>query len=181
MTMWPNWADLVIVIFLVRASYVGLVHGLLIEILCFLSAVTVSALTINYWSVVNRYLQKWTPFSQQITEVIACVLLFLTLILIARMFIRSVNTLFKWEQINGFIQGVSFLVGAFRGLWWAGILLLALSMSGLGGIEESIAQRSIFASELVPLSNKGVRYVASRFPGARYRTTTLIPSVKRRD
>ena len=176
MTIWPNWVDLVILTIVFRACYNGFGRGVLTEFLSLIGAVSVTAVTLNYFNPVRTALQ---PLLGWIPPHIAAVLLFwgffLLLLLACHAFMRRLTDVVKWERIHWVFQGIGLFLGGVRGLWWAGLIVVALSSSGLVSLRDSVEQQSLVGPGLLAVSRPALERVADRFPGAEGRLATLVP------
>lgn len=179
MTIWPNWVDLVVVIAVLRTSYNGFGRGLLAELLSAAAAVCVTSLTVNYWSVTKGWLQGWISMHEVVAAPLVFWVLFLSLVVVTRLGIRRITDVLKWERLHWMVQGIGFVVGAFRGLWWMGFLLLMLSLSGVVYLQESVDKRSVIGPRLLSVWRPAFVQVADRFPGALLRDKNrLVPPVR---
>lgn len=176
--VWPNWLDLVIVILVARGCYTGFAHGLVTEILTDLGAVTVTALTVNAWGVVLERLETWlTRVSSDVLAPATFWGVFLILLVGLRILLRRIAALVKWERLHWTIQGLGLVLGGVRGLWWSGVITLALTASGVPSLAGSVRERSVLGPQLVQVARTTVESVAEWFPGAQHRKPFLIPPV----
>ena len=180
MTQWPNWVDLIIIIIVLRTCYSGFGRGLLTELLSLVGAVAVTALTVNYAGMLISAVAPWMSWADPV--IVAAVVfwaLFFSLLFVGHQIIKLVTGLIKWERLHWFIQGIGIAVGALRGLWWSGFVVLVLASSGLPYLAGSVEERSIFGPRLVRLARESLTSVTDQFPGAEYRGNVLIPPVKK--
>ena len=180
MTKWPNWVDLVVIIIVFRTCYVGFGRGLLTELLSLAGAVSVTALTVNYASVVINVVRPWVLWADPtIATWVLFWAIFFGLLFAVHQLIKLVATMLKWERLHWFIQGIGIVLGALRGLWWAGLLLLAFVSSGVMYLQASVEERSILGPRLVSLSRESLERVTNQFPGVEHRGETLVPPLKK--
>ena len=178
MERWPNWVDLIVVIVILRASYNGFGRGFVAELLSLIGAVTITAVTINYWSTVRTWVSPWLAFSPEITAPMVFWVLFLTLILVMHIMLRRVADLVKWERVHWLLQSSGLFLGGLRGIWWACFILLVLASSGIPQVRESVEERSVFGSQMMKVARPNLERVIDRFPGAQQRGDVLIPPLK---
>ena len=178
MTTWPNWVDLIIVTILLRTSYNGFGHGLLTEILSLAGAVCATIFTINFSNLVTQRVSPWLWFNQTIAGFVIFVALFLMLIYVVHVVMKRLTEIIKWERLHWAIQGLGLMIGALRGLWWCGVILTVLTLSGVTYLQESVEQRSVLGPQLAQLARVQLEQVADRFPGAALRGLVLIPPMK---
>ena len=63
-------------------------------------------------------------------------------------------------------------------MWWAGLVLVALTSSGMGYFRESAGQHSLVGSRYARVAHERLEWVADRFPGAAGRGRALIPALR---
>ena len=177
-TTWPNWVDLVIVIILLRTSYNGFGRGLLSEILSLAGAVCATIFTINGANQVTRWVSPWVWFNQTVAGFIIFIALFLILIFAVHVVIRRLTEVIKWERLHWAIQGLGLMLGALRGLWWSGVILVVLTASGITYLQESVEQRSVLGPHLARVARDSIERIADRFPGASLRGPVLVPPLR---
>jgi hypothetical protein len=105
-------------------------------------------------------------------------LLLVGLALGLRVVIRAAAAVVKWERIHWFLQGVGLFLGTLRGTWWAGLVVLAMGVSGFQYLQESVQRASLFGPHLAAAARESLIAVTDRFPGARSRVTTLVPPAR---
>ena len=175
-TTWPNWVDLIIVTIVLRTSYVGFSRGVLSELIDLIGLVSITALTVNYGEAISRSLRSQLAFDGAIVTFVVFWGFFLSLVLVARVVFRRLTAIIgKWEPIHWMIRWIGFLIGATRGLWWAGFLLVALSSSGLAYLQKSVDTRSLLGSRMINVSRQTLERVTEYFPGASQRSEAFIP------
>lgn len=178
MSTWPNWIDLIIITVSLRGSYSGFTCGFLTEILNLVGAVTVTVLSVNYASVVRDWVRPEMWPSPPLAAVVVFWGIFFSLWLSLRAIRRRLAEVIRWDRFHWFVQALGLLVGGFRGLWWAGFILLALSSSGYAALQDSIAQRSMVGPRLLTVFRTSLERLGDRFPGSEYRDSVLMPPVQ---
>lgn len=176
MTQWPNWVDLVIVSITLKTCYGGYVRGVVTELLYAVGTVALTVLSVAYWEKLAGWLQPWVAFPYHLVGVLAFVVLFLTLWVMIRVAVRSFTQIIKWERLHWLLQTIGLILGAARGLWWSGFLLLILSSSGFVYLRQSVEERSLASPKLVEVSRQTMAQLLELVPGAS-RDTILIPSI----
>lgn len=179
MTTWPNWVDLIVIIFVLRGCYVGFNSGVAAELLHGLGAVGMTAASIGYWPIVARWLQPWMgAFSPIISNLIVFWLLFLVWLFALRRLITAVLTVVKWERLHWLLQSVAVVLGGLRGLWWSGFVLIVLTSSQVVYFQASVEERSVLGPRVVELSHQYLELVSDQLPGAISRTEMPVPPMK---
>ena len=177
-TTWPNWVDLIIVTIVLRTSYIGLSRGIFSELLDLIGLVSITALTVNYGEVIGQSLRSQLALDPTIVTFAVFWGFFLSLVLVVRVVFRRLTAIIgKWEPIHWMIRWMSLAIGATRGVWWAGFLLVALTSSGVAYVQESGETRSLLGSRMIGVSRQTLERVADYFPGASQRSEALMPPV----
>ena len=179
MTVWPNWIDLIIVTTIWIIGYNGFGRGLLAELLNLIGAVSVTAVTVNYSSVVTSWLLRlplW--FSPSVSAVSAFWGLFLSVWWGVRLVLKRVANVIKWERFHWLFQGGGLVLGGLRGLWWSGFILLVFSSTGVPFLRASVEERSVLGPRVLHVFRTSLERVTDRFPGAQHRSVDLIPHVQ---
>ena len=177
MTAWPNWVDLIVVTVFLRTCYGGFGRGFLAEVLNLIGAVSATALTLNYASVVTERLRPWFWFDANVAAFLVFGGLFLISIFLVHVIVRRITDVLKWERLHWAVQGLGMVLGALRGLWWSGVILVILTSSGFAYPNDSV-EKSVLGPRLVTMSRDGIERIADRFPGAAHRGATLIPPIR---
>ena len=176
MTTWPNWVDLVVLIFVLRGCYVGFNSGIVSELLHGLGAVGVAAASIAYWPILARWLQPWMgSFNPIICNLVVFWLLFLVLIFAVRQLINVALSAVKWEKLHWLLQSVAVVLGGVRGLWWSGFMLLILTSSQVTYLQACVEDRSVLGPRVVELSHQYLELVSDRLPGSASRIEMPVP------
>ena len=177
MTNWPNWIDLIVVTILLKTCYSGFGRGFLAEVLNLIGAVSATALTLNYASVVTDWLRPWFWFDANVATFLVFGGLFLILIFVVHVIVRRMTEVLNWERLHWAVQGLGLVLGALRGLWWSGVILVVLISTGFAYLHDSV-DKSVLGPRLVTMSHESLGRIADRFPGAAYRSTTLVPPIR---
>ncbi len=179
MTVWPNWVDLLIVTIISITCYRGFGRGFLGELFNLAGAISATVLTLNYSSLVTKWLRRWVLwFNPTITAFIVFWAVFLILMVAVHMVVRRVAHLVKWEPLHWFTQAIGLTLGGLRGVWWSGFLALALSLSGFIYAQQSVEERSVLGPPLLRMYRPRLEQIADRFPGKGFRGNTLMPPAK---
>jgi len=91
---------------------------------------------------------------------------------------KRLTEVIKWERLHWAIQGLGLMLGALRGLWWSGMILVVLTASGITYLQESVEQRSVLGSHFAQVARESIQRIADRFPGASLRGPVLVPPLR---
>ena len=175
---WPNWVDLIVIIIVLSTCYNGFGRGLLTEVFSLMGAVTVTALSMNYVTVVAAWLKRWAWLAPSALTVIVFWGLFLILAAAMRVIVRRLSEVMKWERLHWIVQGMGLVLGGLRGLWWSGFILVALSSSGVTVLQQSVEERSVLGPRMLNVARNTLGRVADQFPGAKNRGLMLVPPIR---
>lgn len=173
---WPNWVDLIIVTIFLRACYGGFGRGLLAESINLMGLVAATVIAINYHGLVASWLKPGLWFEPRTGTFLVFCLTFFVVIFVVRTIVRRVSVLLEWDGLHLAVHGLGLVVGAIRGLWWAGLIVVMMTSSGFVYLRNSVRQDSMFGAGLEQLSRRTMTMVVDRFPGAGERAD-LIPRV----
>ena len=176
MTQWLNWVDLIVVTITLKMCYNGYVRGVVTELLYLAGAVALTVFSVAYWERLAGWLQPWVAFPFHMVGALSFVVLFLTLWVMIRVVIRTFTQVMKWERLHWLLQTIGLLLGALRGLWWSGFLLLVLSSTGFLYLRQSVEERSLAGPKLLEISRQTMMQLLEQIPGAS-RGSELVPSV----
>jgi len=180
-SVWPNWVDLIVVTLVFAGCYNGYGHGFAAEVLNLLGAVVVTAIAINYSPIAENWLRPWIQANPTVLSFVIFWAFFLMVWVAAKFLLRRASDLIRWERFHWAIQGLGLVLGGARGLWWAGLLLVAFTTSGFVYLRQSVIEQSVFGSRLLEPSRHVLEQTTAYFPGAQLRRPSLIPSVRPSD
>ncbi len=149
------------------------------ELLRLIGAVVVTLVVVNYASVVGGWLRPWWRIDAVLTVFLVFWGCFVVSLFIMNRLLGYATQLTTWERSHWLTQGIGLLLGALRGLWWSGLILLALSSSGFMYLQESVEERSLLGPRLLAITHDTLEQLSDSFPGAQHRGPTLIPPAKR--
>ena len=107
---------------------------------------------------------------------VSFLVLFFGGLFVTRMLMRGLSTVIKWDKLHWSLQGMGLLIGAVRGVWVAGVLLLILLSLGVDYLDTSIERRSLSAPRLASGTERVLGWTADHLPGHQARRE-LLPSV----
>ncbi len=175
--MWPNWVDLFLILIpVLRACYVGFHSGLVASLVNTLGVIGITALACQYRTLLAQWLTAWWPYNPAWLEYTCFVFILLVGLLLVHWLMRKMGTLLQWERLHWTLQGLGLLVGAVRGLWWAGLFVLIAQSWNIDYFEESVQKRSIFGPQVQAWAQDYIGQVAGLLPG-RAERTSVVPTV----
>ena len=176
MFSWPNWVDLFVITIVLTTGYRGFHRGLITGILSLLVGALFTAVVISYQGVVLSAVQPWLRTDPTVSTFLIFWCIFAVTMLVMCMALKLILRFFTWEKMNGLTQLLSLVVGLLRGSWWAGVLLLGLSSSGIDYLHKSVEERSVTAPVIVPPVRAVLEQLEAVFPGGEMHSSgSLLP------
>ncbi len=176
MTILPNWVDLVVVSLIFINGYIGLGRGLFTELLNLAGAITATVIAVNYARLVIDPLQQVLHSNSVLASFVVFWGFFLIVVILVHMVTRRLAHLLKWEPFHWFLRGLGLLLGGARGVWWAGVLLMAMNASGMLYLQESIQDRSVIGPHLLSVSRERLDAFSNFIPGRKFGEGSPFPS-----
>jgi uncharacterized membrane protein required for colicin V production len=151
----------------------------LTELLNLIGAISVTALCVNYVSVVAEWVRPWLAWIQPtLLTFIVFVILFLGLLFLVHRLLRLLSEFVKWERLYWVFEMLGLLLGCLRGLWWATLILLMFVSSGVDYLRLSVEERSVIGPRLLPKSREIFERVVDCYPGSQNQGKTLVPPMR---
>ena len=176
-SLWPNWVDLLVVILVLRTFYVGFDRGVVTEVIALTGAIGTTVLTLNY----AKAFREWDRLMFWSDSTLKTWVLFWTLFVLiglaARIIVKRLSEVLKWERAHWMTQTLGGILAAARALWWSAFILVVLTSSGISALEQSVAEHSQIGSRWLGRSRDALLQVANRFPGSQQRGEPLIPPI----
>lgn len=138
-----NWVDIIILILLLRTSYVGFIQGLSYEILTLIGIITAVVLAIHNYKHVGRFFINHLNLPVEFSNFLSFLILVFGVIVIFR-YIR--NIFYRYAKLEIFPTLEKFgglIFGFIRGCIFASLVLLILSLMPNDYIRKSIHEGSL--------------------------------------
>ena len=165
MAAWPNWVDLILLILMLRACYIGLVRGYVLEGVLLLGLIVTTAVACNGYAYVSAFAQPWWPFDALWLDATGFAIFWIAGIALSYWLMRHTASLIKHGRPHWILQGVGIVAGAVRGLWICGLFVLLIVSLGNTYLITSVQRRSILSPHLVERARNSLQWTADRFPG----------------
>ena len=138
-----NWVDVIVVIFLIRGSYIGLRQGFSVELFKIFGAIAAGTVSLLYYSELGRWIASHSFLSAQIADFLSFLILFFVLLLavkIIRIFLFKILHLqlfYGLEKIGGVALGLG------RSVIFVSLFLFGLNLLPVEYIQKSIEEKSL--------------------------------------
>lgn len=164
-----NWVDLLVVIVILRISYVAFQEGLSHEIFPLFGAVFTISLTLHYYIKIAAYISnglKWMPLT--VSGFLSFVALIIGIGFIFKILKILLDKIIKvtWHPLIEKFGGL--FVGALRSLLAASIILLIIAHVPLSYLQWSVKDRSLTG-----------KYFLGIAPAVYERVAVFLPAVKK--
>ncbi len=161
-----NWVDVLVVIVVVRISYVALQDGLSHEIFPLVGTIATACISVRYYSDLAVFVQSITGLPVQSLDLIAFIILVIGIGLIFKLAKFLVDILLKvtWHPLVEKFGGLIF--GLLRASVIVSIVLMTMLLTPFSYLHHSIKERSLsgpYFLKVVPEISSRVAWV---FPGS---------------
>ncbi len=112
-----------------------------------------------------EWLRPWWAFDPQGLEKVGFVGVFLILMLLVGLLVRRIAGWMAHERSHWINQSAGMALGAVRGAWWAGLIVLLMLSFQHPYLTQSITERSLVAPHLVHASRTTLRWITDQVPG----------------
>lgn len=159
-----NWVDILIVIIMVRISYIALQDGLSHEIFPLIGTVMTVAISMRYYHDLALFIQGMAGLPVQILDLLALITLVIGIGLIFKLARFLVNTLLKvtWHPFVERFGGLVF--GFLRASVVVSILLMIMSLMPLSYLQYSIKDKSLLGPYFLNIAPEISNKAAWAFP-----------------
>ena len=159
-----NWVDILIVIIIVRISYIALHDGLSHEIFPLIGAVMTTAISMRYYHDLALFIQGMAGLSIQILGLLAFIALVIGIGLIFKLARFLVDALLKvtWHPFVERFGGL--IVGFLRASVVVSILLMIMSLMPLSYLQYSVRDKSLLGPYFLNIASEISNKAAWAFP-----------------
>jgi uncharacterized membrane protein required for colicin V production len=162
-----NWVDILVLILMIRMSYVAFSHGLSHEIFPFFGIIIVAIFTFHYYVKLGAALSQATNMLPEIANFLTFLALLVVLGILVKLIKGVLDKIIKveWHPVIEKFGGI--LVGVMRAYIVTSLVLTILALMPLSYLQWSIRERSLTG-----------RYVLMAGPEIYSRVSAFLPTVK---
>jgi uncharacterized membrane protein required for colicin V production len=157
-----NWIDLVIVIVMLRALYIGLKRGCVNEILQLLAIVAAILIVFHYYPFCSRFLENRIFFKAEIAKSLTFFVLWVVVALVSTFVRGGVYLLFKIEAKSFFDKIGGLAIAIVRGALIASLILSLFMTTGSEYLSRNI-KSSFLSPRVAPLAPDVYKFVFKEF------------------
>ena len=149
-----NWIDILIIICILRLSYIGLKRGLAIEAFKFVNLIFCSFAALHFYTILARLINsKLTALPIEAAKILSYSLLCFIITIIFRIIREGFFAMMTVESITSVSKICGFILGAVRGVIISGLIIFGLCISTIHYVELS-AKSSYLGSKFVHVPAK---------------------------
>lgn len=146
-----NWVDILAGIILIRAIYVGIRRGFVVEILKLIGVLCAIFIALHYYTGVSAFLQSKVHLPKAPSDFFSYGFLWAIVILIFKFIREGLTILFKIEAHSVFDKWGGLVLSLVRGLLLCSLTILLLRLSTIEYLTKNL-ERSLSAGRLVNLA-----------------------------
>lgn len=154
-----NWVDILIVIYIVRAFFLGKKRGLSYEITALVSAVFSWVIALHFYQGTGTSLSKWFLLSLPTARAIAFICIGVGVLFLGAVVSRLLKRIMKLSFLPNIEKIGGCVLGTLRGISISALIIVALALVPAKSIREEIYINSFLGNYLVALSPKIYEWV----------------------
>ncbi len=154
-----NWIDIVVIIFLIRGGYIGLVKGFSVEIFKILGAIASVVFSLIYYKEVGQWLTSHSFLSLQVADVLALGVLFCLSLIVLRVVRVLIFRVLHLELFYGLEKWGGIILGLGRSVVFASLFLFALTLIPVDYFKTAVEERSFSGPYLKEVAPKVLDFI----------------------
>ena len=163
-----NWIDLLVVILLVRSSYVGFTKGFGWELFRFIGYVSTVVATVYYYEYASQLIADYFPVVCSFSNLLSFTGIYIIILLIFKFINILIEKIIKIETVSGIERAGGFLLGFLRGAIFTSFLLITLVFTPIPYFEKSIKERSYTGQVVIKVAPFVYEKIALVFPALKF-------------
>jgi uncharacterized membrane protein required for colicin V production len=157
-----NWVDILCLILLLRATYIGYRVGLSVEIFKFLGILSALIFSISGYSFIAGYLSGYIP--QEVADVASFIAIVLATVFVFSIIRRFLSFLIKLQPIVWLEKGGGLILGLARGVVTISLVLIMLTLTQSIYLNTSIKNESFSGSYFLKAGSEVYTFLTRKFP-----------------
>ncbi len=163
-----NWIDLLVVILLIRSSYVGFTKGFGWEFFRVIAVICAAIGAIYFYENGARLISDYIPVLYPLANQISFTSLYLIILLIIKIITLFIDKIIKLEVFSALDMIGGLVLGAGRGVILLSLLLITLMWTPIPYFEKSIQERSLTGQTISAAAPFIYEKIAVMFPALKY-------------
>lgn len=156
-----RWADIIVVIIIVRCIYIGIKRGFAVEFFKLAGTVLASFACLHYYSVIGGLLSKPEIIPADLGNFIAFIALFALFLFFSYLIREMFLFLIKLQPIEALDKWGGAFLGGIRSIFLSGLILLIFIVSPMGFLEKG-AKTSFFGIHTFGTVAKTYSFISER-------------------
>lgn len=149
-----NWVDILIVIYIVRAFFLGKKRGLSVEITALISALVAWVIALHFYQGLGQSLSKWFLLTLPSARVISFIGIAVCVLFLGAIFGRLLKRIMKLSFLSNIEKIGGYILGTLRGISISAIIIVALALTPAKFIQQEVYVNSFLGNYFVALSPK---------------------------
>lgn len=149
-----NWVDILIVIYIVRAFFLGKKRGLGVEITALVSALASWVIALHFYQGLGESLSKWFLLTLPSARTISFAGIAIGILFLGAILGRFLKKIMKLSFLPNIEKIGGYILGTFRGVCISAIIIVALALVPAKFLQEEVYINSFLGNYLVALSPK---------------------------
>lgn len=163
-----NWIDLLIVILLIRSSYVGFTKGFGWELFRFVGYIATVLSAIYYYEFVSQLISDYFPVISSFSNLVSFSGIYLAILFIFKFINLLLEKVIKIETFSTIERIGGLLLGFLRGVILTSLLLISLVFTPVPYFEKSVKERSYSGQVVVRFAPFLYEEAALVFPALKF-------------
>jgi len=163
-----NWIDLLVVILLVRSSYVGFTKGFGWELFRFIGYISTVIATVYYYEYASQLIGDYFPVVYSFSNLLSFTGVYLVILFIFKFVNILIEKVIKIETVSGVERLGGLLLGFLRGTIFTSFLLISLVFTPIPYFEKSIKERSYTGQVIIKVAPFVYEKIALIFPALKF-------------
>ncbi|NQS99715.1 MAG: CvpA family protein [Candidatus Omnitrophica bacterium] len=155
-----NWVDIIIVIFLIRGGYIGLIQGFSVELFKTLGAIAATVVSLLYYVRVGGWLAAHSFLSPQAAKIIIFLIFFFLLLFVFRLIRVLLFKVLHLELLNSNLEKwVGLVLGLGRAVIFASFFVIALTLIPVNYLNKSAEEKSFSGPYLKEVAPRVMKFI----------------------
>lgn len=137
-----NWTDLLVVILLIRSSYVGFTRGFSWECFRFIGVICAVLIPIYFYESVSQLIGDYFPVIYPFSNLLSFTALYILIFIISKIINILIEKIIKIEVFSMLERFGGFCLGVMRGSIILSLIFISLILTPVPYFEKSIKERS---------------------------------------
>lgn len=149
-----NWVDILIVIYIVRAFFLGKKRGLSFEITALISALLAWVISLHFYQGLGESISRWFLLTLASSRAISFIGISMGILFLGAILGRFLKKVMKLSFIPNVEKIGGCILGILRGISVSAIIILSLSLIPKESLQKEVYTNSLLGDYLVAVSPK---------------------------